>query len=163
MHIAFIEPEAPNTEHSTVTYGAMLLVEALRAAGHQVSLVLPLAERTMIASEETQERWIAALRESGISTHVVKATAMQPKSRLPWRVQQVRRIVQPRIEDYFPQTAMGPRMAALLEHIRPDALFLWMGYEAVAMTDGVRTAPRFASPANTSPTGCTTASPRKTR
>ena len=39
MRVAFIEPEVPNTEHSTVSYSARLFIDAIRDAGHQVTAV----------------------------------------------------------------------------------------------------------------------------
>ena len=146
MRVAFIEPEVPNTEHSTVSYSARLFIDAIRDAGHQVTAVLPLPRQSLIADLATRHRWLEELRDAGIPTEVVSGDPPNApiRSRAAGRVDRLRRLLRPRIDDVFPHVALAGAMSEALARARPDVLFLWGGYEGIAATDGTHLAPRFA-------------------
>ena len=146
MRIAFVEPEVPNREFSTVSYGAWLIIERLIAEGHQVTAVLPLTSESTISDGETRQRWIRDLAALGASTIVVPADLPQTPfhGRVRWRAGQARRLLRPTIADYFPHTQMASRMKAALDEANPEAIIIWGGSEGVAATHGISTAPRFA-------------------
>ncbi|MCH7553840.1 MAG: hypothetical protein IIC82_07580, partial [Chloroflexi bacterium] len=146
MHIAFIEPEVPNWEHSTVGYSARLFLGGMKATGHEVTAVLPLPSRGMISDDLTRQRWIQELKDDGIPVVVTPGDppAAPPLTGLAWRRNQARRLLRPIIADYFAHVGLRDSMAAALAPLQPDVLFIWGGYEGVAATHAIDIAPRFA-------------------
>ena len=146
MRLAFIEPEVPNREFSTVSYAARLFIDALTADGHEVHAVLPLPQRSMISDEVTRARWIQELEDAGVPVTVVPGDPPEAPfhGRMAWRKEQARRLLRPRVGDYFAHVALAPAMAQTLDAIEPDVLFIWGGYEGIAATHEAVTAPRFA-------------------
>ena len=146
MRIAFIEPEVPNREFSTVSHCARLFLDALQRADHEVTAVLPLPSRSMISDDLTRQRWIQELKDDGIPVVVTPGDppAAPPLTGLAWRRNQARRLLRPIIADYFAHVGLRDSMAAALAPLRPDVLFIWGGYEGVAASHAIDIAPRFA-------------------
>lgn len=145
MKILFIEDEVPNLEHSTVSYSAHLFLNLLRERGHEVHVFLPLPEKSLIGDEATRQRWINQLEEQGFHAHCFVVQELPKHSGgLLSKISRInRRILLPSIQDYFPAVRFAKTVAKEVDAVGADVIFIWCGYDGVAVTHGVKT-PRFA-------------------
>jgi hypothetical protein len=141
MRIAFVASDIPNREHGTVTYSSLLLLQGLRERGHDVSTILLLPSRSAFGDDATRARWLSELAESGHQAVVVPADVPPPSY---GRVGRLRRLAVPFAEDAFPHHGLHPLVEHELARARPDATLVYLGFDALAATDGSRAAPRFA-------------------
>lgn len=160
MRVAFVYNEVPNREHSTDTHCAFLLLKTLVDAGHDVQAVLLLPEKSIISDSATRKRWLQELGELKINIRILpgdpppNAHTSLPKTywfRGQWRldrllghVRNVYRLLNPRLVEYFPHTALAPIVGTPLRSLSPDVMFIWGNWPALAAVYGLQIAPKFA-------------------
>lgn len=146
MRVAFVYNEVPNREHSTDSYCAYLLLQALREAGHELTAVLLLSEQNTICDAPTRERWLRDLEQLRIDVHRLPGDpAGQSRGRgLAWASRLARQLVFPQLADYFPHVRLAQSVRACLLPLSPDLVFVWGNWPPLAATHGIEVAPRFA-------------------
>ena len=142
MRVAFVYNEVPNRDHSTDTYCAYLLLEALAEAGHEVTAFLLLDDAVALGDPATRDRWLEELAQLDIDIRVTPVSS--PRQPLPRGVQRVRTLLRPRLEEHFPHVALGERLEAELVPLRPDVVVTWGNWPAVAAASVTRQAPKYA-------------------
>src|SRR5436309_3307704 len=98
MHVAYVQPDVPNREYSTVGYAAFIFLRALLEAGHEVAAVLPLPEQAS-ADSQTRARWLEELAALGVETRVLRGDPPPRTFRFrgAGRLDRLRRLVAPRV------------------------------------------------------------------
>lgn len=145
MRIAFVTSQVPNTEYSASTYCALLLLEGLAAAGHEVAVILPLERDSRAVDAATRQRWLSELSARGFDARPIAGDPPRRSHafRGVGRLARFQRLIHPRVEDYFPHTGLGQILRTAVGDVDPDALLL-LSYEAVAATDAIHDVPRMA-------------------
>lgn len=148
MHFAVVTERIPNLETSGGQQTPWLVIKALRDAGHEVTVcvLLKSSDRWWLSQKERADKRAADLRALGVTVLPVQADLDGPGPPATFR-ERVRRWIAPRLEEVFPQNRLAPKVNALLEEARPDAVWVW-GFEGAAATHGLSVAPRMVAVGN---------------
>ena len=134
MRVGFVIGGIPSLGHSGSTLASWTIIEALLAAGHQVTAVLCPAGYLL---DETVSERIDALERLGAAVRIVEVPDPGPVSRLRF----VRSLVAPTDADLLPAARAAEGVSAALAEIDAGMAF---GIEAIAATAHYDAAPFLA-------------------
>ena len=133
-HIVYLSNEVPNKEYDTVLYTAFLTIRGLRDAGFDVTVMLLPHPTNSVATPEVRQRWLDELDKLnvGVLSEPLRAATAPPKSGLSIVSRPLRKLLWPRIADHFPLISYAPKIAALVETLRPDIVVYWGNFHTIA-------------------------------
>jgi len=147
MHFALVTHGLPQPSSNGGPMTCWAITDALLAAGHRVTVVSLSYPGDPFNTPDRQAR----LLDLGVDVQLVEAPttrAGKPQkqwigsrlSRLSWAL---REVVRPDLASFLPTVALAPRMNHVLEHVKPDAMFVYH-WDSLAAVQGLGAAPRMA-------------------
>jgi len=145
MRIADVYNEVPSKYHGTDSYCSYLLIKALSEAGHDVFVVLLLPQECLIGNDQDRKKWLEKLKELDIKIKILPGDPPQKNIHrgIPKIADMFRRIVFPKLVDYFPHVMLSNELEKHLKEYRPDVIFSWGNWPPAAALHGINLAPRF--------------------
>jgi len=145
MNISIVYNEVPNKEHSTDSYCAFLIIKALSEADHNVFVTLLLPQKCIIGNDQARKKWLEKLEELDIKIKILPGDYPQEKKYqgMPKIADMLRRIIFPKLIDYFPHVMLSTELEKHLKALHPDVIFSWGNWPPVAALHGIDFVPRF--------------------
>jgi len=156
MKISFVTPAIPNDTSDTHSICCLLMVRALKNAGHDVAVIAQPKETDLQSdSGEILRQQAAALRRELISVDLVPTPPPPPAplSLMPYfnmRIRhkickpyywlaRLRAVIAPTMFDLFPETTTGKSLAQTLQRHDPDIVVFWTIYAyAISALDHIK-------------------------
>lgn len=142
-HVVYISNIEPNKEYDTVLYTGYLMLRGLRDAGYEVTVLVLSLPAVSIASPEVRQRWRDELEAVGIGVkcETLSNGAAPPKKGIGKLTRPLRKLLLPKVKDHFPLIANAPKVAAVVEALKPDIAVYWGNFDTIAACVGIKKAP----------------------
>lgn len=147
MRVAYVYDTVPNTEHSTDTTCAYLLLRAMSEASHRVRAFLLLPAEPRIGDVDDRRRRMRRLEGMDVDVTVLPGDPPGGDGESSFLARGIRRlgcVARPSVEDFFPHALLRPRLEGPLRSFDPDVVFVWGNWPALAATHELRGANKFA-------------------